>query len=98
MTTYERRQTILDFLREQPGLRVTELAEMLDVSEGTVRNDLNSLEAEGMLTRIHGGAVLTKRRDFGLTSFKARHREHEVEKEAIARTIASLIEDGDSII
>lgn len=98
MTSHERRETILDLLREQPGLRVTELAEKLVVSEGTVRNDLNALEENGMLTRIHGGAVLSERRNISLTSFRTRHREHEIEKEAIGRTAATLVGDGDSIL
>ena len=46
MTTYERRQSLLDVLRKQPGLRVPELAQALNISEGTVRNDLNALEEE----------------------------------------------------
>ena len=50
MTSYERRQSILDLLRRQPGLRVPELAQALSVSEGTVRNDLNALEADGQVT------------------------------------------------
>src|SRR5215213_10446524 len=44
LTTYERRQSLLELLRSQPGIRVPEVAEALDVSEGTVRNDLNALE------------------------------------------------------
>jgi DeoR/GlpR family transcriptional regulator of sugar metabolism len=44
MTSYERRQSLIDLLRKQPGLRVPEIAEALQVSEGTVRNDLNALE------------------------------------------------------
>jgi len=47
LTTYARRQSLLDILRNQPGLRVPELAQALDVSAGTVRNDLNALEDEG---------------------------------------------------
>ena len=47
MTTYERRQSLLDVLRKQPGLRVPELAQVLNVSEGTVRNDLNALKERG---------------------------------------------------
>ena len=58
MTTYERRQSLMDLLRKQPGLRVPEIARTLGVSEGTVRNDLNALEEDGHLTRVHGGAVL----------------------------------------
>jgi DeoR/GlpR family transcriptional regulator of sugar metabolism len=98
MTTFERRQSLLELLRKKPGSRVPELAEMLGVSEGTVRNDLNALEEDGRLTRFHGGAVLTEQRNFSNTSFMARHREHAVEKEIIARHAADLIQDGDSIL
>ena len=42
MTTYKRRQTILETLRKQPGSRVSELALLFDVSEGTIRNDLDA--------------------------------------------------------
>ena len=42
MTAYERRQSILEVLRRKPGLRVSELAETFDVSEGTIRNDLDA--------------------------------------------------------
>jgi DeoR/GlpR family transcriptional regulator of sugar metabolism len=98
MTGYERRETILILLREQPGLRVTELAEALNVSEGTIRNDLNALEEEGMLIRIHGGAILSERRNLNMTSFRSRHREQKAEKGAIGRAAASLVEDGDSIL
>ena len=64
MTTYERRQSLLDLLRKQAGLRVSELAEVLDVSEGTIRNDFNALEEEGRLKRVHGGAILTDQNQF----------------------------------
>src|SRR5688572_1033291 len=64
LTTYGRRQSLLDILRKQPGLRVPELAIALDVSEGTVRNDLNALEKQGVLMRVHGGAVLNQQDQF----------------------------------
>ncbi|HVM71105.1 MAG TPA: DeoR/GlpR family DNA-binding transcription regulator [Anaerolineales bacterium] len=98
MTTYERRQTLRDLLRRQPGLRVPEIAEALGISEGTVRHDLNALQEEGLLTRFHGGAVLIEQRNFNNTSFASRHREHAVEKEIIARTAAGLVQNGDSIL
>jgi len=98
MTTYERRQSLLDLLRKQPGLRVPEIASALGISEGTVRNDLNALQNEGKLTRFHGGAVLVEQRNFGNTSFASRHRDHAVEKEIIARTASDLVQDGDSIL
>jgi len=98
MTTYERRQSLLGILRKQPGLRVPELAENLGVSEGTVRNDLNALEGEGKLTRVHGGAVLNEQDTFQNKSFVRRYNQNVAAKMAIANEAAALIQDGDSIL
>jgi len=98
MTTYERRQSLLGILRQQPGLRVPELAQTLCVSEGTVRNDLNALENEGKLTRVHGGAVLNDQDQFQNNSFMRRYNQNIAAKLAIARKAAPLIDDGDSIL
>ncbi len=95
MTTYERRQSLLDTLRKQPGLRVPELARALDVSEGTVRNDLNALEQQGVLVRVHGGAVLNQQDQFQNTSFVRRYQQNAAAKFAIAREAAVLVNDGD---
>lgn len=98
MTTYERRQSLLDKLRKQPGLRVPELAKALDVSEGTVRNDLNALEEEKRLKRVHGGAVLNDQDQFQNISFVRRYKQNVAAKLAIAREAALLVIDGDSIL
>ena len=97
MTTHERRQSLFELLRNQPGLRVLELAQALDVSEGTVRNDLNALEEEGKLKRVHGGAVLNEPDPFQSHSFDRRHKENVAAKLAIAQGAARLVNDGDSI-
>lgn len=98
MTTYERRQSLLDILRKQPGLRVPELAMALDVSEGTVRNDLNALEQQRALVRVHGGAVLNRQDQFQNASFVKRYQQNAAAKLAIAREAAVLVKDGDSIL
>ncbi len=98
MTSYERRQSILDHLRKQPGLRVPELAQLLGVSEGTVRNDLNALEANAQVTRVHGGAILRDPNKYHNVSFQARCQQFAAEKTLIARCAAELVEDGDSIL
>ncbi len=87
---------MLDMLQKQPGLRVSELAKALDVSEGTVRNDLNALEKKGRLQRVHGGAVLTESDQFQNDSFMRRYRQNVVAKYVIAREAARLIKDNDS--
>jgi len=98
VTTYERRQSLLDILRKQPRLRVPELAVVLDVSEGTVRNDLNALDQQGLITRVHGGAVLNQQDRFQNQSFIRRHEQNAAAKLAIAKKAAVLVNDGDSIL
>ncbi len=98
MTTYERRQSLLDMLRKQPGLSVPELAVALDVSEGTVRNDLNALEQQGLLTRVHGGAVLRQQDQFQNISFLRRHQQNAAAKIAIAHEAAAFVNDADSVL
>jgi DeoR family fructose operon transcriptional repressor len=89
---------MLDMLRNQPGLRIPELAQSLGVSEGTVRNDLNALEDEGQLKRVHGGAVLTYQDIFQSNSFLRRYKVDIAAKSAIAAAASQLVRDGDSIL
>jgi DeoR/GlpR family transcriptional regulator of sugar metabolism len=89
---------VLELLRKQPGLRVPELAATLDVSVGTVRNDLNALESDGRVMRVHGGAVLKEQAGFQSPSFNTRHEKHATEKMLIALNAAGLVNDGDSIL
>jgi len=98
LTTYERRQSLLELLHTQPGLRVPEIAQTLKVSEGTVRNDLNALEDEGYLNRVHGGAVLNSAIQPINAAFGIRHQDHSKEKNCIGAGAAILVEDGDSIL
>ncbi len=98
MTTYERRQSLLELLRKQPGMRVKEFALALGISEGTVRNDLNALEEDGHLTRVHGGAVLNDKMQLPNAAFGIRHQEHAKEKNCIGQGAAQLVNDGDSIL
>ena len=88
----------MELLRNQPGLRVPQLARALGVSEGTVRNDLNALNQGGRLTRVHGGAVLNEPDQFQNNSFRLRYQEHAAAKLAIAHQAAVLVNDGDSIL
>ena len=98
MTTFERRQTILRLLKEEPGVKVTRLAESLGVSEGTIRNDLTALEKEQKLQRVHGGAVLVEQPEvtFNNTSLTTVINSHI--KQRIARWAAEMVQDGDTIL
>ncbi len=98
MISYERRQSLLELLRKQPGLRVPELAVALRVSEGTVRNDLNALGRQGRLQRVHGGAILNEPDQFQNNSFRLRFQKNAGAKLAIANKAAALVKDGNSIL
>ena len=98
LTTYKRRQFLIQILQKQVGTRIPELAQTLGVSKGTIRNDLNALEEEGLLMRVHGGAILRRQPSQFDSSFGIRFQEHAESKLAIAHAAADLVEDGSSIM
>jgi ribose transport system substrate-binding protein len=97
MTTFERRQAILRLVQEQAGVKVSQLADTLGVSEGTIRNDLAALDEEGQLMRVRGGAV-ARAPVAAPSRLVARARVNADDKERIAQWAASMVEDGDTIV
>ena len=57
MLTEQRHEIILNLLSEKGSITVTELRELLNTSESTIRRDLNTLDEQGRLTKVFGGAV-----------------------------------------
>lgn len=96
MLAVERKGKIIDFLEAKGQAEVSELAQMLDVVPETIRRDLKELEAQGVLQRMHGGAVLTEKKDpESLHSLHA--KQHLKEKLMLCRRAAEFVEDGDTI-
>lgn len=93
----ERWQAILAMLAQQGRIRVGHLAAALGVSEATVRRDLEAMQAQGLLQRTHGGAVLPRSTAFEV-SFDESQTRALAEKRAIGRRAASLIDEGETII
>lgn len=91
-----RREQILAYLSAQERTSVGELSQALGVSEVTVRKDLEQLEAQGMLTRVRGGAVVSGRGRLE-RYFAAREQEHLEEKRRIAQAAAALICSGQQV-
>ena len=60
MLTEERFAKILSILERMGSVTVQQLMTELDASESTVRRDLNTLDANGQLVKVHGGAILKK--------------------------------------
>lgn len=96
MFAEERKLLILDLIKKKKKVTVHELSEYLSSSSGTIRNDLQALEDDGLLKRTHGGAISPDR-----ISFEHMPEEKEVlhlaEKKAIAKLALTLIDDGDTI-
>ena len=97
MTTFERRQRLMTILREQPGIRVPEGAELLGVSERTIRNDLTSLAGLGLVRRVRGGVLLDEQQD-SIPIFATRVMTHCIAKQSITQQAASLVNDNDSVM
>jgi len=98
MLTQERYQTILQLLTERDAVTVAELSDLLDISESTIRRDLNNLAGMGKLNKVFGGATALHP-GTGVTekTFESRESEMSEEKTAIARYAATLVHDGDFV-
>ncbi|MGC9973825.1 MAG: DeoR/GlpR family DNA-binding transcription regulator [Gaiellaceae bacterium] len=92
----ERRRRTAELVEQLGVLRISELAEMFDVSDETVRRDFSILEDQGLLTRAYGGALAAGKNVE--TSYSRRMREHQKDKDRIAKVAAELIHDGSTII
>ena len=93
----ERLNQILELLQRQGRVSVADLAARFDVSAVTIRNDLTTLERQGLLLRTHGGAVLKPSPAAEPLAFALRKDLHQEEKERIGRAAAALVRDGESI-
>jgi DeoR/GlpR family transcriptional regulator of sugar metabolism len=92
-----RRARILDWLQEEGSARVRTLAEAFDVSEVTMRQDLEKLEVDGHIVREHGGAFL-KSVTQQVRSMALQHLDNMDAKRRIGRAAAALANDGETVI
>ncbi|MEV0123961.1 DeoR/GlpR family DNA-binding transcription regulator [Streptomyces sp. NPDC050703] len=93
----QRRALILDEVRRRGGVRVNELTRKLGVSDMTVRRDLDALSRQGVLEKVHGGAVPVVEASTHEPGFEAKSGLELSAKEDIARTAASLVAPGSAI-
>ena len=94
-----RRSAILQILRQNSNVSVSELSAQFGVSEVTIRKDLNLLKERNLLVRTRGGAIMHEvgNQDDD-TNIRFKRLAHYREKQAIGRAAADLIEEGDTII
>src|SRR5438067_5513570 len=95
--TDDRRNRVLELIRQRGFASLPDLAETLEVSESTVRRDLDFLEESGVAKRTHGGVFYTGPSP-KLAHFERRQAQQWDKKKAIAYLAATLIEDGDTLL
>jgi len=96
--TVSRRKKILEHIKETGEVLVTSLSKEFNVSEVTIRNDLENLERKNLLIRARGGAIHTENHVGIDQRIAEKNKIHSNEKAAIGKAAASLINDGDTII
>jgi len=97
-STVERRRKILNLLSENGQVFVHELSAEFNVSEVTIRNDLDMFESKKLLIRSRGGAMKYESSvgtDYQITD---KDKIHYAEKVKIGKMAATLVKDGDTII
>ncbi|MGH3386421.1 MAG: DeoR/GlpR family DNA-binding transcription regulator [Nocardioidaceae bacterium] len=94
MTRYERLNALLEVLADEGHMGVAELADRWNVSQATIRRDLDHLAGQQMITRTRGGALANSVADLPIRYKSARHAS---EKQRIGRVAAEIARPGMTI-
>ncbi len=97
MLVETRRQRLLELVSRQGFATLDELVRTLRVSESTVRRDLEALDLAGSVKRTHGGAVYSGEVR-AMPALEDRAETALLQKQAIGRAMAALLEDGDTVL
>ena len=97
MLARQRQAYILDRIRSDGGVRVADLVAELAVSDMTVRRDLELLDQQGLIEKVHGGATIVQERALFEPGFRAKSSLEQEAKEAIAEAAAGLVPPGSAV-
>lgn len=97
MLAIERRNEILMKLQAERRVVVSELSQLYDVSEETIRRDLEKLVNEGVAIKSYGGAVINENANLEVP-FNIRKNYNVIGKQKIAEQIAAMVKDGESLM
>ena len=97
MLAIERKNEILNKLRTEQRVLVSDLAAHYNVTEETIRRDLDKLEKDGYATKTYGGAILGNITKSDL-SYTIRNKTNVEAKNEIAELVSTLVEDGDHLM
>lgn len=92
-----RRELVLDLLERKGRVTVAEVSALAEVSDMTVRRDLEALERDGALKRVHGGAITAVSTSYE-PPFAVRSQRAVAAKERIGRAAADLLQEGETVI
>ena len=97
MLAIERRNEILVKLQAERRVVVSELSQLYDVSEETIRRDLEKLVNDGFAIKSYGGAVINENANIDLP-FNVRKNHNVIGKQCIAEVVSTLVQDGESLM
>ncbi|UUX33778.1 DeoR/GlpR family DNA-binding transcription regulator [Fundicoccus culcitae] len=97
MLAHERREKILEILNRQQTFRISEHISQFNVTTETLRRDLEELESQNLLTRIHGGAIKVDKYPVNELNFKTRSEINLKAKKEIAKTAMQFVHEHDYI-
>ena len=97
MLAIERRNAILEKLQVERRVVVSELSQLYNVSEETIRRDLEKLENDGYVIKSYGGAVLNENTNVDLP-FNVRKNRNVLGKQKIAAIVSEMVHDGENIM
>lgn len=97
MLAIERRNEILEKLQAERRVVVSELSQIYEVSEETIRRDLEKLVNDGYAIKSYGGAVINENVNIDLP-FNIRKNHNVIGKQRIAELISTRIKDGESVM
>jgi DeoR family transcriptional regulator of aga operon len=94
----ERRQHILELIQHQGRALVSDLSEQLNISQITIRKDLDYLQSKGVIQRSHGGALRVQSSALIDPTLQEKQKHNFREKERIAAAATKMVEEGQCII
>ena len=97
MLAAERQAHILEEVERRGAVRVSELSTLLNVSDMTIRRDLDTLAAQRRLDKVHGGATAKRAPATEEPGFEAKEQRQNAEKEAIAELALTLVTPGSAV-
>jgi DeoR family transcriptional regulator, aga operon transcriptional repressor len=94
----ERRQHILEVIQNQGRALVSDLSQQLNISQITIRKDLDYLQSKGVVQRSHGGALRVQSSALIDPTLQEKQKHNFREKERIAAAATKMVEEGQCII